>query len=46
MSKRTAITEVADQSARPSPWAIALLVASTGFALLSLALLTTGFGLH
>ena len=30
---------------RPSPWAVVLLIASSGFALLSIALLSTGYGL-
>jgi hypothetical protein len=30
---------------RPSPWAVALLVFSTGFMAVSVTLLSTGFGL-
>ena len=30
---------------RPSPWAVALLIASSGLALISILLLSTGFGI-
>lgn len=38
-------TSKAATAARPSPWAVALLVFSTGFAAVSIGLLSTGFGL-
>jgi hypothetical protein len=31
------------RKSRPAPWAVALLVASSGFAALSVALISTGF---
>ena len=33
------------KTARPSPWAVALLLFSGGFAAVSITLLSTGFGL-
>ncbi|WP_293476846.1 hypothetical protein [Phenylobacterium sp.] len=42
MTRKTA---KAAPGARPSPWAVALLVVSTGFAAVAVMLLTTGFGL-
>ena len=41
----TRTTAEAKTDARPSPWAVALLVVSTGFAAVAVMLLTTGFGL-
>ncbi|WP_296454700.1 hypothetical protein [Phenylobacterium sp.] len=42
MTRKTA---KAATDARPSPWAVALLVVSTGLAAAAIMLLTTGFGL-
>ncbi|MBL8773931.1 MAG: hypothetical protein JNK30_21275 [Phenylobacterium sp.] len=45
MSRRASSARSAPPADRPSAWAIALLLASGAFALLSMALLATGYGL-